>query len=114
MKEEIIIAGFGGQGVLSMGKILAYSGLFSILLLSLNRRVIVIRARRNFLSLNQISVIVGFCNKIIVIFATIAEHINNSFVFDLDRILFAFPVVILLLSFFVSRTFRAKIYTFTE
>jgi 2-oxoglutarate ferredoxin oxidoreductase subunit gamma len=26
MKEEIIIAGFGGQGVLSMGKILAYSG----------------------------------------------------------------------------------------
>ena len=24
MKEEIIIAGFGGQGVLSMGKILAY------------------------------------------------------------------------------------------
>lgn len=25
-KEEIIIAGFGGQGVLSMGKILAYSG----------------------------------------------------------------------------------------
>lgn len=25
--EEIIIAGFGGQGVLSMGKILAYSGL---------------------------------------------------------------------------------------
>ena len=27
MKEEIIIAGFGGQGVLSMGKILAYSGL---------------------------------------------------------------------------------------
>lgn len=25
MKEEIIIAGFGGQGVLSMGKILAYS-----------------------------------------------------------------------------------------
>ena len=27
MKEVIIIAGFGGQGVLSMGKILAYSGL---------------------------------------------------------------------------------------
>jgi 2-oxoglutarate ferredoxin oxidoreductase subunit gamma len=27
MKREIIIAGFGGQGVLSMGKILAYSGL---------------------------------------------------------------------------------------
>jgi 2-oxoglutarate oxidoreductase, gamma subunit len=27
MKKEIIIAGFGGQGVLSMGKILAYSGL---------------------------------------------------------------------------------------
>ena len=27
MKNEIIIAGFGGQGVLSMGKILAYSGL---------------------------------------------------------------------------------------
>ena len=27
MKEEIIIAGFGGQGILSMGKILAYSGL---------------------------------------------------------------------------------------
>lgn len=27
MKEEIVIAGFGGQGVLSMGKILAYSGL---------------------------------------------------------------------------------------
>ena len=26
MKEEIIIAGFGGQGVLSMGKILAYPG----------------------------------------------------------------------------------------
>ena len=26
MKQEIIIAGFGGQGVLSMGKILAYSG----------------------------------------------------------------------------------------
>ncbi len=26
LKEEIIIAGFGGQGVLSMGKILAYSG----------------------------------------------------------------------------------------
>lgn len=27
MKSEIIISGFGGQGVLSMGKILAYSGL---------------------------------------------------------------------------------------
>lgn len=27
MQHEIIIAGFGGQGVLSMGKILAYSGL---------------------------------------------------------------------------------------
>jgi 2-oxoglutarate ferredoxin oxidoreductase subunit gamma len=27
MTEEIIIAGFGGQGVLSMGKILAYTGL---------------------------------------------------------------------------------------
>ncbi|MEN9918701.1 MAG: hypothetical protein RL662_1137 [Bacteroidota bacterium] len=27
MEHEIIIAGFGGQGVLSMGKILAYSGL---------------------------------------------------------------------------------------
>lgn len=27
MKHEIVIAGFGGQGVLSMGKILAYSGL---------------------------------------------------------------------------------------
>ena len=27
MKEEIIIAGFGGQGVLSMGKIWAYAGL---------------------------------------------------------------------------------------
>jgi len=27
MKYEIIISGFGGQGVLSMGKILAYSGL---------------------------------------------------------------------------------------
>ncbi len=27
MKTEIIAAGFGGQGVLSMGKILAYSGL---------------------------------------------------------------------------------------
>lgn len=27
MKHEIIIAGFGGQGVLSMGKILAYAGL---------------------------------------------------------------------------------------
>jgi 2-oxoglutarate ferredoxin oxidoreductase subunit gamma len=27
MTEELIIAGFGGQGVLSMGKILAYSGM---------------------------------------------------------------------------------------
>ena len=27
MKREIIISGFGGQGVLAMGKILAYSGL---------------------------------------------------------------------------------------
>ena len=27
MKQEIIISGFGGQGVLSMGKILAYAGL---------------------------------------------------------------------------------------
>lgn len=27
MTEEVIIAGFGGQGVLSMGKIMAYSGL---------------------------------------------------------------------------------------
>ncbi|MDR0834030.1 MAG: 2-oxoacid:acceptor oxidoreductase family protein [Candidatus Symbiothrix sp.] len=27
MQHELIIAGFGGQGVLSMGKILAYSGL---------------------------------------------------------------------------------------
>ncbi|MDR2683836.1 MAG: 2-oxoacid:acceptor oxidoreductase family protein [Prevotellaceae bacterium] len=27
MKKDIIIAGFGGQGVLSMGKILAYAGL---------------------------------------------------------------------------------------
>ena len=27
MKKEIIISGFGGQGVLSMGKILAYAGL---------------------------------------------------------------------------------------
>ena len=27
MKEEMIIAGFGGQGVLSMGKIFAYSGI---------------------------------------------------------------------------------------
>jgi len=26
MTEEIIIAGFGGQGILSMGKIIAYSG----------------------------------------------------------------------------------------
>ena len=30
MKEEIINAGFGGQGVLSMGKILAYAGLMEI------------------------------------------------------------------------------------
>ncbi|MGM9872369.1 MAG: 2-oxoacid:acceptor oxidoreductase family protein [Muribaculaceae bacterium] len=29
MKQEIIIAGFGGQGVLSMGKILAYAGLMN-------------------------------------------------------------------------------------
>ena len=29
MKEEIIIAGFGGQGVLSMGKILAYAALMN-------------------------------------------------------------------------------------
>lgn len=28
MTEELIIAGFGGQGVLSMGKILAYSGIY--------------------------------------------------------------------------------------
>ena len=28
MTYEIIIAGFGGQGILSMGKILAYAGLF--------------------------------------------------------------------------------------
>jgi 2-oxoglutarate ferredoxin oxidoreductase subunit gamma len=27
MTEEILIAGFGGQGILSMGKIIAYSGL---------------------------------------------------------------------------------------
>ena len=27
MTEEIIVAGFGGQGVLSLGKILAYSGM---------------------------------------------------------------------------------------
>ena len=27
MKETVIIAGFGGQGVLTMGKILAYSGI---------------------------------------------------------------------------------------
>jgi len=27
MTEEIIIAGFGGQGALSMGNILAYSGI---------------------------------------------------------------------------------------
>lgn len=31
MTEEIIIAGFGGQGVLSMGKILAYSGIMQSL-----------------------------------------------------------------------------------
>jgi len=30
MKTEIIISGFGGQGVLSMGKILAYSGLMEV------------------------------------------------------------------------------------
>ena len=30
MKKEIIISGFGGQGVLSMGKILAYSGLMEV------------------------------------------------------------------------------------
>lgn len=29
MKEELIIAGFGGQGVLSMGKILAYAALMA-------------------------------------------------------------------------------------
>lgn len=29
MKQEIIIAGFGGQGVLSMGKILAYAALMN-------------------------------------------------------------------------------------
>jgi len=29
MTEEIIIAGFGGQGVLSLGKILAYSGIIA-------------------------------------------------------------------------------------
>lgn len=29
MQQEIIIAGFGGQGVLSMGKILAYSGVLN-------------------------------------------------------------------------------------
>lgn len=29
MTDEIIIAGFGGQGVLSMGKILAYAGLMN-------------------------------------------------------------------------------------
>jgi len=27
MLQEIVISGFGGQGVLSMGKILAYSGI---------------------------------------------------------------------------------------
>ena len=31
MKETLIIAGFGGQGVLSMGKILAYSGVMQLL-----------------------------------------------------------------------------------
>jgi len=31
MTEEIIIAGFGGQGVLSMGKILGYSGIMQSL-----------------------------------------------------------------------------------
>jgi 2-oxoglutarate ferredoxin oxidoreductase subunit gamma len=31
MTEEILIAGFGGQGILSMGKIMAYSGLDAIL-----------------------------------------------------------------------------------
>ena len=30
MKKEIIISGFGGQGVLSMGTILAYSGLMEV------------------------------------------------------------------------------------
>ncbi|HET9570086.1 MAG TPA: 2-oxoacid:acceptor oxidoreductase family protein [Bacteroidales bacterium] len=34
MKEEIIIAGFGGQGVLSMGKIIAYAGMASDLEIS--------------------------------------------------------------------------------
>ena len=29
MEKEVIISGFGGQGVLSMGKILAYSGLMA-------------------------------------------------------------------------------------
>ena len=29
MTEEILIAGFGGQGVLSMGKILAYAGIMN-------------------------------------------------------------------------------------
>ena len=28
MMEEVIVAGFGGQGVLSIGKLLAYSGMF--------------------------------------------------------------------------------------
>ncbi|MBO5720724.1 MAG: 2-oxoacid:acceptor oxidoreductase family protein, partial [Bacteroidales bacterium] len=27
MKKEIIVAGFGGQGILSLGKILAHAGL---------------------------------------------------------------------------------------
>ena len=34
MKTEIIISGFGGQGVLSMGKILAYSGLMEDIVLN--------------------------------------------------------------------------------
>ena len=37
MKHEIIIAGFGGQGVLSMGKILAYSGLMEDLYVTCRR-----------------------------------------------------------------------------
>ena len=40
MKHEIIIAGFGGQGVLSMGKILAYSGLPGCRHTDLNREVV--------------------------------------------------------------------------
>ena len=42
MTEEMIIAGFGGQGVLSMGKILAYSGItvsYTHLTLPTNREV---------------------------------------------------------------------------